>query len=84
MCQPSSNNAMPSEMSNVIHFRMLYIPNIHTYAYCTSHSFGYQTGQRTGLVLWAKTSLSGKGLGQGFLNLAEMMVLVVFLDSIVF
>ena len=44
------------------------------------YSFGYQTGRRTGLVLWAKTSLSGKGLGQGFLNVAEMIVLVVFLD----
>jgi hypothetical protein len=48
------------------------------------YSFGYQTGRRTGLVLWGKLSLSGKGLGQGFLNVAEMMVLVVFLDSIVF
>ena len=48
------------------------------------YSFGYQTGRRTGLVLWGKSSLSGKGLGQGFLNAAEMMVLVVFLDSIVF
>ena len=28
---------VPSEMSNVIHFPILYIPNIHTYAYCTSH-----------------------------------------------
>ena len=52
---------------------------------CTlPYPFGYQTGRRTGLVLWAKTSLSGKGLGQGFLNVADMMVLVVFLDSIVF
>ena len=50
----------------------------------TEYSFGYQTGRRTGLVLWGKLSLSGKGLGQGFLNVAEMMVLVVFLDSIVF
>ena len=49
-----------------------------------SYSFGYQTGRRTGLALWGKLSLSGKGLGQGFLNVAEMMVLVVFLDSIVF
>ena len=49
-----------------------------------AYSFGYQTGRRTGLVLWGKLSLSGKGLGQGFLNVAEMMVLVVFLDSIVF
>ena len=48
------------------------------------YSFGYQTGRRTGLVLWGKLSLSGKGLGRGFLNVAEMMVLVVFLDSIVF
>ena len=48
------------------------------------YSFGYQTGRRTGLVLWGKLSLSGKGLGQGFLNVAEIMVLVVFLDSIVF
>ena len=50
---------------------------------CSAHA-GYQTGRRTGLVLWGKLSLSGKGLGQGFLNVAEMMVLVVFLDSIVF
>ena len=28
---------VPSEMSNVIHFPMLYIPNIHTYTYCISH-----------------------------------------------
>ena len=48
------------------------------------YSFGYQTGRRTGRVLWGELSLSGKGLGQGFLNVAEMMVLVVFLDSIVF
>ena len=48
------------------------------------YSFGYQTGRRTGLVLWGKLSLSGKGLDQGFLNVAEMMVLVVFLDSTVF
>ena len=59
-------------------------PLHHTALHQTSYSFGYQTGRRTGLVLWGKLSLSGKGLGQGFLNVAEMMVLVVFLDSIVF
>ena len=58
--------------------------NLHFWIIYNTYSFGYQTGRRTGLVLWGKLSLSGKGLGQGFLNVAEMMVLVVFLDSIVF
>ena len=62
---------------------VLQVSSLQTWNIAT-YSFGYQTGRRTGLVLWGKLSLSGKGLGQGFLNVAEMMVLVVFLDSIVF
>ena len=53
-------------------------------AYAFAADIFLWTGRRTGLVLWGKFSLSGKGLGQGFLNVAEMMVLVVFLDSMVF
>ena len=78
LCQPSAVNGLHGHRC----FGRIKTngPDLRTGPY----SFGYRTGRRTGLVLWGKLSLSGKGLGQGFLNVAEMMVLVVFLDSIVF